>query len=88
MDDLAPENARLIEALGNAESNNTLATILIGGGGFLVSYAGFTGKAAATWANVSAGFLLAGIVLMFWQSFRRRRRIPGRPDHRAKDNRS
>jgi len=60
------------KALSNAESNNVVATILIGIGGCLVSYAGFTGKAAEKWANVAAGCLLAGIGLMTWQSVRRR----------------
>jgi hypothetical protein len=67
VDHLGPENARLQEALGVAESNNGFATILIGGGGFLVSYATFAGKAATTWANVAAGSLLAGIAMMVWQ---------------------
>ena len=74
LDQIAPRNARLEEALGNAESNNVASTILIGVGGFLVSYATFTGKAAERWANVAAGCLLAGIGLMIWQSFRRWRR--------------
>jgi hypothetical protein len=51
-----------------------IATILIGIGGFLVSYATFTGKPAETWANVAAGCLLSGIVLLFGQSLRRWRR--------------
>src|SRR5258707_14087513 len=50
VDQLGPESSRLHEALSNAESNSTLATILIGLGGFLVSYATFTGQAAETWA--------------------------------------
>ena len=41
---LEPENARLQEALSNAEANNVVATILIVAGGFLVSYATFTGR--------------------------------------------
>ncbi len=72
--ELAPENARLQEALSNAESNNTIATILIGIGGFLVSYATFTGKSAETWANIAAGCLLSGIILLISLSVRRRRR--------------
>ena len=74
VDQLGPENARLGEALANAESNNTAATALIGVGGFLVSYATFTGHAAERWANVAAGCLLAGIGLMLWQTALRRRR--------------
>lgn len=74
IDELGPENARLGEALGTAEANNLVATILIGVGGFLVSYATFTGKAAERWANIAAGTLLSGIVLMIWQSVRRRLR--------------
>jgi len=71
---LSPENARLQEALSGAESINVVATILIGVGGFLVSYATFTGGSATLWANVSAGLLLAGIILMTWQSVRQWRR--------------
>ncbi len=73
VDQLSPENARLEEALRLAESNNILATILTGLGGFLVSYATFTGKAAQTWANGAAGILLAGIVMMLFQTIRRSR---------------
>jgi hypothetical protein len=68
------EKARLEEALGTAELLDVIATILIGIGGFLVSYATFTGKTAETWANVAAGCLLSGIVLLFGQSLRRWRR--------------
>lgn len=74
VDCLAPQHSRLSEALANAESNNVVATILIGLGGFLVSFATFTGKSAERWASVAAGCLLAGIGLMLWQSFRRWRR--------------
>ncbi len=62
------------EAMGSTEANNAVATILIGVGGFLVSYATFTGNAASTWANASGGCLLGGIVLLLWQSSSRRRR--------------
>jgi hypothetical protein len=68
------ENSRLEEALSNAEFNGVFATILIGAGGFLVSYATFTGKAATTWANLAAGCLLTGIALLLGQSVRRWRR--------------
>jgi hypothetical protein len=54
------ENTRLEEALSNAEFNGVFATIAIGVGGFLVSYATFTRKAATAWANVAAGCLLDG----------------------------
>ena len=62
VDQLAPENRHLQEALGNAESNSVLATILIVGvGGFLVSYAAFTGRnSAGRWANLAAGMLACG----------------------------
>ena len=73
-DQLGPENARLAEALANAEANNVLATALVGVGGFLVSYAAFTGQSAKQWANVAAGCLLAGIGIMAWQTARRRHR--------------
>jgi len=76
IDRFGPENARLCEALSNAESNSVIATILVGVGGFLVSYATFTGNLAKSWADVSAGLLLAGIGLMIWQSVRRWRRGP------------
>ena len=66
---LSPENARLHEALRRAESGSMLATILVGIGGFLVSYASFTGGSAKWWANVSLGLLVAGIGLMTWQSW-------------------
>jgi hypothetical protein len=74
VDQLGPENSRLGEALSNAESNNTLATILNTIGGFSVSYATFTGKAAETWSKGAAGCLLAGIGMLLWQSARRWRR--------------
>jgi hypothetical protein len=67
----SPENSRLTEALNHAESGHIFAMILIGAGGFLVSYAAFTGRAAETWANVAVGGLLAGIVMMLWQSVHR-----------------
>ncbi len=65
---LEPEKARLEEALSNAESNNVLATILIGIGGFLVSYATFTGKASQSWANFAGGCLVSGVVILVGQS--------------------
>ncbi len=71
---LAPENARLEEALDNAGANNLVATILISVGGFLVSYATFTDKMAPKLAAAAAGCLLAGIGLMAWQSLRRWRK--------------
>jgi len=71
VDELGPKNSQLQEALNNAESNNTLAMILIAVGGFTVSYATFTGDAAKAWANIAAGCLLAGIGMLFWQSARR-----------------
>ena len=57
--------------MSNAETNNVIATTLIGFGGFLVSYATFTGKAAEIWANVAAGCLLSGIAILLAQSIRR-----------------
>ncbi|MCA1685991.1 MAG: hypothetical protein LC745_08415, partial [Planctomycetia bacterium] len=39
VEQLGPENARLLEALANSETNNAVATILTVVGGFLVSYA-------------------------------------------------
>jgi hypothetical protein len=66
VEQLGPDNARLEEALSSAESNNTLAMILISVGGFAVSYATFTGQAAKIWANVAAGCLIAGIGMLFW----------------------
>lgn len=74
VDQLAPATARLEEALSDAESTNVLSTILMVFGGFLVSYAGFTGQAAKQWANAAAGCLLAGILVMLWQAARRWRR--------------
>ncbi|MFO0949971.1 MAG: hypothetical protein U0835_02235 [Isosphaeraceae bacterium] len=74
VDELAPANARLIQSLDNAESNGTLSTILIAVSGFAVSYAAFTEKLAGSVANLSAGCLMAGIVMMIWQSARRWRR--------------
>jgi hypothetical protein len=71
VDLLGPENARLAEALANAESNSVLATMLIGGGGGIVSYATFTGQVAPALANVGAGCLLGGIAVMVFQSIRR-----------------
>ena len=76
VDRLGPENARLVEALGNAESNSVFATIAVGVGGFLVSYATFTGNTAKIWANVAAGCLLLGIAMMAWQTVRRWRDRP------------
>lgn len=68
------EKARLEEALGVAELIDVLATILIGIGGFLVSYATFTGKVAQAWANFAGGCLVSGIVMLVGQSVRRWRR--------------
>src|SRR4051812_2152506 len=67
VDELTPENARLHEALANAESNGTLATILIAGGGGIVSYATFTGQVAPSLANLGAGCLLSGMAIMLFQ---------------------
>ncbi len=74
VEQLGPENARLHEALGNARANNAISTVLMVVGGFLVSYATFTGKAAPALANASAGCLLAGIFLMLVQSALHRRK--------------
>lgn len=74
IDELGPENSRLAEAQANAESNNVVATILIGVGGFAVSFATFTGEAASAVANASAGCLLAGITMMGWQALGSRRK--------------
>ena len=75
VDLLGPENARLTEALANAEMNSVLATMLIGGGGGIVSYATFfTGQVAPALANLGAGCLLGGIAVMAFQTLRRWRR--------------
>jgi hypothetical protein len=74
VDKLTPVESRLTEALRNAESNSTLATILIAVSGFSVSYATFAGRAATAWANIAAGSLIAGIVMLLWQSASRWRR--------------
>jgi hypothetical protein len=74
VDLLGPENARLTEALANAGSNSVLATMLIGAGGGIVSYATFTGQVAPALANVGAGCLLGGIAVMAFQTIRRWRR--------------
>ncbi len=71
IDEIGPANHRLAESLANAESNNLLATILIGVGGFAVSYATFMGEVAAKVADWSAGCLIAGITVMIFQSIRR-----------------
>jgi multidrug resistance efflux pump len=67
VDQLSPENSRLREALGDAEWNGALSTIMMVVGGFLVSYATFTGQAAPALANASGVCLLAGILMMLWQ---------------------
>ncbi len=72
--ELVAKSSRLEESLGNAENNSVVATSLIAIGGFLVSYATFTGQAAGAWANFSAGCLMAGIVILLLQTFRRWRR--------------
>ena len=55
-----------------------LATVLIGGGGFLVSCATFTDQSAKVWANVAAGCLLSGVAILLWQAaLKRRRGSPG-----------
>ena len=75
VDHLGPENARLVEALANAEMNSVLATMLIAGGGGIVSYATFfTGRVAPALANLGAGCLLGGIAVMAFQTIRRWRR--------------
>ncbi len=65
------DKARLEEALGAAELIDLVATILIGLGGFLVSYATFTGKMAQAWANFAGGCLASGVVILLGQSARR-----------------
>jgi hypothetical protein len=72
VDLLGPENARLTESLANAETNSVLATMLIAGGGGIVSYATFfTGQVAPALANLGAGCLLGGIAVMAFQTIRR-----------------
>ena len=71
LDGLTPENARLSEALKNAEANNFVSTILIGVGGAVISYATFTGKISQQVANVGCGVLLAGVFLMLIGNLRR-----------------
>ena len=68
----ARENARLEEALQNAGANGIVPTGLIGVGGFLVSYATFTGRLAPRVADAAAGCLLSGIACMLRSSVRRR----------------
>jgi prefoldin subunit 5 len=74
LDELGPECARLRESLDNARTYNVASTTLTVVGGFLVSYATFTGKAAPALANAAAGCLLAGIFLMLVQSVLHRRK--------------
>ena len=66
------EVARLKVLLSDANLLSTVALVLTGVGGFLVSYATFTGALAKTIADGSAGCLLAGIVLMIANSVLRR----------------
>jgi hypothetical protein len=73
VDRLAPENARLIEALRSVEANNIVATILIAVGGGIISYATFTGNVGPRVADVGGGALLAGAFLPFTATIRRRR---------------
>ena len=67
---LAPENARLREALSNAEANNLVSTVLIVVGGGIISYATFTGRIGQRLADIGCGALLAGVFLMLIRNFR------------------
>ena len=68
---LAPVNARLKEALDNAQTINLVSTMFIAVGGGIISYATFTGKVGPQVADVGAGLLLAGVVLLLVATVRR-----------------
>jgi prefoldin subunit 5 len=70
---LAPENARLREALANAEANDLVSTILIVVGGGVISYATFAGNVSRRVADMGAGALLGGVLLLVIANVRRRR---------------
>lgn len=61
---LTPENARLAAYLANAEANSFLATIFIALGGGAISYATFFVHVAHRVADLGAGLLVAGVVIM------------------------
>jgi hypothetical protein len=70
VDSLSPENARLREALGNAQTNGAISTVLTTIGGGIVSYATFTGKTSMYVATGGVVALLIGACLMITSSVR------------------
>ena len=70
---LLPENARLIEAIGNAATNNTIATVLVAVGGGAIGYAAFVGAVDLAIASAGAGALVSGVVILVVSAIRGRR---------------
>ena len=74
VDRLAPENARLEEAHGNAVANNILATILVAIGGGAISFATFAEGASKVVAYVGVAVLISGVLVLIFPAFRAARR--------------
>ena len=76
---LAPENARLNEAHGNAVVNNILATIFVAVGGGSIRFATFVEGASKAVAWVGAALLGAGVVILILAALRGRSAKPAVP---------
>jgi hypothetical protein len=79
VDRLAPENARLREAYGNAVAHNILATILVAIGGGAIRFATFAEGASKVVAWVGAALLGAGVVILIFATRRGRATKPAQP---------
>lgn len=72
LDRLAPANARLEEAYGNAVANNILATILVAIGGGAISFATFVEAASRVLAYVGVAVLISGVLVLIFPALRGR----------------
>jgi hypothetical protein len=79
VDRLAPENARLKEALGNTMANNILATILVAIGGGGISLAPFLEGWSKLVASGGVALLLSGVLILLVSAVRSRVSQPSPP---------
>jgi DNA-binding transcriptional regulator YbjK len=76
---LAPENARLAEAHGNAVFNNITATVFVAIGGGSISFATFVEGASRVVAWAGVALLMAGVVILIFATLRGRATKPVPP---------
>jgi hypothetical protein len=76
VDRLAPENARLREAHGNAVANNILATVLVAIVGGAISFATFVEAASKIVAYLGVAVLISGALVLIFPAFRARASKP------------